>query len=142
MVQLNKTRPQIQETLAHPLSLYSTPSNPANNFASAPVAQDSFGTWGQALPTQNVAQPTTFGQSSGASLWSSQSGWNQQAPAPATQPNIWGSPAQPSAGSNSLFDAQGIWGNTSSVAGNSLTASGTGTQKKDDAFGDIWGSLK
>ena len=120
-------------------------------YGNAPVLQDSLGVWGQPQPTFNNSAPTVFGNSSGTPSWTSQQpGWNQSGPTPSMQTNIWDSttPAQATSNNNSLFDAQGIWGSTGTStssgvhnSGNaaSLTAS---TQKKDDAFSDIWGGFK
>lgn len=123
---------------------------------------------------------------SGTGVWGASSGWQGSTasvagvgatgigagvPALAAQPNIWGSPANPtpSTGSmgmglgvvpgagNGLVDTASIWGGAPAPAlgGSSAVGMGTGTGlgaqtgfgtqtnlKKDDAFGDIWSGFR
>ncbi|KAH8111426.1 putative GTPase activating protein for Arf-domain-containing protein [Phellopilus nigrolimitatus] len=129
---------------------------------------DPFAQWGQPQP-QPPAQPqvTSMMGGSGTAMWGAQSGWSDPAvQSPPAQPNVWGgfqnaastpaaAPVQSS--TQGLFETQNIWGSGVNGAGvpanggstdlfGSLTSSTTApvssTQKKDDAFGDLWGNFK
>lgn len=138
------------------LSLFSKPAAapqaaPAafGQFAAAPQAQAS--PWAQSAPVQQRAQPTSMMGDNGSGMWGASSGWGAAAPVPPAQGNVWGNPAPaqqpmhaPPAGMNDL------WGNSSSAApapvGGGLdlfsAPSAGAAPKKDDVFGDIWGSFK
>ena len=82
-------------------------------------------------------------------MWGASSGWSAPAPA-ANQSNLWGasSPAasQP-VSQQSLFNTNDIWASSGSGAasgggGGDLFGGSVGQQKKDDAFGDLWGGFK
>ncbi|PCH33158.1 ArfGap-domain-containing protein [Wolfiporia cocos MD-104 SS10] len=134
------------------LSLFSTPS-------AAPTAATAMGGFGQfaqvqntwnnfdAQPAQQPVQPVSMAGATGVGMWGASSGWNATPVAPA-QSNIWGTPAaQPAVSQQqSLFNTSDVWSSsgTTTGAGGSLFGSSltSGTQKKDDAFGDIWGGFK
>ncbi|KAE9398631.1 ArfGap-domain-containing protein [Gymnopus androsaceus JB14] len=129
------------------LSLFSTP--PAQ---SAPVMGNGFGQfsgapaqtaspWGAAqAPVQ--APVTSMMGSNGTGMWGASSGWNNAATAMPAQSNVWGSPAAaaiPQQQQPNLFaSGSDIWGD---LFGSFSTAAPV-QQKKDDAFGDIWGGFK
>ncbi|KAH9949468.1 hypothetical protein B0H21DRAFT_688323 [Amylocystis lapponica] len=133
------------------LSLYSAPA------AQAAPPQAAFGqfaqpqtAWGQfpAQPVQQAQQQTSMMGNAGVGMWGSNSGWSAPVAQPAQQ-NLWGSPAvQPAVPQQqSLFTTSDVWGAsngaTAGASGGDLFGSPlTGMQKKDDAFGDIWGGFK
>ncbi|TDL22285.1 ArfGap-domain-containing protein [Rickenella mellea] len=130
-----------------------------------PQPADPFGQWNQApASTQPQVQPpvTSLTGATGTGMWGVQSGWNA-APAPPVQANVWGSAAtsgQPSqtqsANGQSLYETSSIWGapaTSSNIGGqNTMTSNlfaspfsttpAAAPQKKDDAFGDLWGGFK
>ena len=56
------------------------------------------------------------------------------------QANIWATPA---AGAQAnLFSTSDVWGAPASAPATNGGAFGATAQKKDDAFGDIWGGFK
>ncbi|EED82874.1 predicted protein [Postia placenta Mad-698-R] len=134
------------------LSLFSTPAAQlaAPQTAPAPMAFGQFGQLTQAQTawspwdsqaTQPAAQSTNVvGHAASGSM-----GWGTTPQAPA-QPNIWGAPAaQPAVQQQSLFTTSDVWGSSggASTGGNEIFGSPLpGMQKKDDAFGDIWGGFK
>ncbi|THH04798.1 hypothetical protein EW145_g5261 [Phellinidium pouzarii] len=129
-----------------------------------PVVQDPFAQWGQPqVHAQQPQQPqaTSMIGSGGTSMWGAQSGW--AAAPPVAQPNVWGSfqdatssapAATPS--TQGLFETQNIWNSSTggaqasegtidifgSIASTGTIAPVSSTQKKDDAFGDLWGDFK
>ncbi|KAF9524664.1 hypothetical protein CPB83DRAFT_601110 [Crepidotus variabilis] len=119
-------------------------------FSSAPVAPNpgfnQQAAWTGALHVQPQQQsalpvaPTSMMGTNGVGMWGTSSGWAQ--PAAPAQPNIWNN-TQPQ---TNLFDTNSVWGGTASTgAGASQDLFSTPTapvQKKDDAFGDIWGGFK
>lgn len=114
------------------------------------------GQFGVAHPAQQpVQQPASFMGNAGVGMWGASSGWNAAAPTGMQpQSNLWGGQPQvpqqqpQAAGGTSMFNTNDIWASTGSSAGGAggvdLFGSSTlGTaQKKDDAFGDIWGGFK
>lgn len=115
--------------------------------------------WGggfAATAPQQQQQPaqTSFMGNAGVGMWGANSGWNagvQVQP----QSNLWGAsqPAQvphqqqqPQGGG--MFNTNDIWASsgTTNTAGGGVDLFGSSTasttQKKDDAFGDIWGGFK
>ncbi|KAF9448832.1 ArfGap-domain-containing protein [Macrolepiota fuliginosa MF-IS2] len=120
------------------LSLFSAaPGNSVPN----PMNQFGSGLWNTPSQPQQPAQPTSMIGSTGAGAWGTSSGWGPAATAPPAQPNVWGTATtNPPIHQDSLFNTNDVWGNTStSTAGTGLS---TTSQKKDDVFGDIWGSFK
>jgi stromal membrane-associated protein len=145
------------------LSLFSSapaaapaPSSAFGQFGAAPAQGspwDAFGAPAQAAPVP--AQQSMMG-GSGAGMWGVNSGWNAPAaPAAPAQPNIWGS-AVPATAAPGMFNTNDVWASPAQSAGapaasgagsadlfSSLAGSGSASaQKKDDAFGDIWGGFK
>ncbi|EKM75753.1 hypothetical protein AGABI1DRAFT_116220 [Agaricus bisporus var. burnettii JB137-S8] len=129
------------------LSLFSTtPANSNSNPTSNPNAMNQFGmgNWNvqpQAQQSVQPAQPTSMIGNSGIGAWGASSGW---APAPTipAQANVWGTQAGPglSPQQANLMNTNDIWGGSSVPAGGNGFSSTT--QKKDDVFGDLWGSFK
>ncbi|KAI0369863.1 ArfGap-domain-containing protein [Pilatotrama ljubarskyi] len=106
------------------------------------------GAGGSSQPQQQQAaqQQTSMMGNAGVGMWGANSGWNAAPAAAPVQPNIWASSGVP-AQQQSLFTTSDVW----STPANGTAAAGTasaglfgssGTQKKDDAFGDIWGGFK
>ncbi|KAH8101548.1 hypothetical protein BXZ70DRAFT_933821 [Cristinia sonorae] len=146
------------------LSLFSTqtaaPQTQAPGFGAATNAFGQFNAL-QTQPTQNAwgaplgataAQPTTFMGNAGVGLWGASSGWNSTPAAAQPQSNLWGS-AQPQVAQQQqpqqMFNTNDIWAsNGGAGAGGSggpdlFGSSSLGnTQKKNDAFGDLWGGFK
>lgn len=126
------------------LSLFSTP-------AAAAAVQPAFGGFAQAQPDpgwgsftssapvqpQQQPQTTSLMGNAGVGMWGANSGWN--APAAPAQSSLWGNATSaggaPQIQQQSLFSTSDVWGSTGGAAS-------TGAQKKDDAFGDIWGGFK
>jgi len=90
---------------------------------------------------------------SGVGAWGASSGWG--APAQPVVPamsnaNVWASSGTSAAPTtNSLFDTSDVWKSSGSGTGASQdlfggfsAAPAAPAQKKDDAFGDIWGGFK
>ncbi len=103
--------------------------------------------WG-ASPTGQPQQQTSMMGNAGVGMWGVNSGWSA-APAAPAQPDIWGTPGMgvgtgAGAGAQqSLFSTSDVWGAPTGTT--ATTASGFGgapAQKKDDAFGDLWGGFK
>jgi len=136
------------------LSLFST-------YTSAPAVQPAFGgfaqtqpdpVWGgfaSSTPVQPQQQPqtTSLMGNAGVGMWGASSGWN--APAAPAQPNLWanttGAGGAPQIQQQSLFTTSDVWGSTGGAGGGptgDLFGASAGAQKKDDAFGDIWGGFK
>jgi stromal membrane-associated protein len=135
---------------------------------SPPVFQPSSSHWGafnsgSAQPTQVQPQATNMMGTNGVGAWGTSSGWNSPTPAPPAQANLWEAPAtvpvqqqQPDLFGGNVWGASGGGGLGNGGLGNSgmgsggmdlwaSSANGTGIgqgQKKDDAFGDIWGGFK
>ncbi|KAI1790493.1 ArfGap-domain-containing protein [Ganoderma leucocontextum] len=124
-------------------------------------AQNQFGGFGPMPAQQNVWGATPgaagFGQAqqpqqtsmmgnAGVGMWGANSGWNAAPPAPA-QPDIWGPPSMgvgAGAGAQpSLFSTSDVWSTPAATTTTTASAfGGAGAQKKDDAFGDLWGGFK
>ncbi|KAJ3565636.1 hypothetical protein NP233_g7503 [Leucocoprinus birnbaumii] len=126
------------------MSLFSTP--PANAApAVSPMNQFNSGLWGAPSQAQQPVQPTSMIGNNGIGAWGASSGWTQAPPAIPAQPNVWGAPTATNTtaqqATNSLFDTSNVWGGSSTTANTGFTPTTT-TQKKDDVFGDIWGSFK
>lgn len=125
------------------LSLFSTnPAAPQSNMfgqiQSPTSAWDSFGV-PQAQP-----QPMSMIGTNGVGAWGTSSGWSPTAPALPTQDNLWENPTPSQQKPLDLFGSD-IWGGSSTASGSGMDSSGSGgrnSQKKDDAFGDIWGGFK
>ena len=125
--------------------------------------------FGTAQPQAQV-QPTSMMGSSGTGMWGAQSGWNgmQSTQGQQAQGQIWSQPSQPQQQqqqpfgvfssnaqqqqSTGLFGSQNVWGGGGSTSATQPNmdlfstpfSSSTAPQpvKKDDAFGDLWGSFK
>lgn len=125
--------------------------------AAAPVPAATFGQFAQApaqpgwpgAQAQAQASVTSMVGSSGVGMWGASSGWNPAQAVPA-QNTLWGSPAaQPAIQQQqNFFTTSDVWG-APTGAGAGASASGDlfrsavpAMQKKDDAFGDIWGGFK
>ena len=97
----------------------------------------------------------------GTTGWGAEGGWNPSVPAlnaaQSAQNGIWGGFTSASTGGASkpamgggLFETQNVWGapaTNGSAGGMDLFGSSAPNgqqqaQKKDDAFGDIWGGFK
>lgn len=127
------------------LSLFSAkPAAPQSNAFGQ--IQSSASPWDSCSVPQAQPQPTSMMGTSGVGAWGTSSGWGAAAPAPPAQGNLWGNPALALPTQQKQPDLFGsdIWGGSSSApgGGNLWDASGVGSQKKDDAFGDIWGGFK
>lgn len=128
------------------LSLFSAPAAPApSNFGQFAQAQTAWSAF-EAQPAQQTAQPTSMMGTTGVGMWGVSSGWTAPPVAPA-QPNLWANPAvQPVAQQQqSLFTTSDVWGSSGGAAasgGDLFGSSLPAMQKKDDAFGDIWGGFK
>ncbi|KII94451.1 hypothetical protein PLICRDRAFT_102180 [Plicaturopsis crispa FD-325 SS-3] len=141
----NASSPQPKKDVKNDiLSLFSTPA--AVPPAQAALVSDPWGQFsGASQPQAPQPQATSLIGSNGTGAWGVSSGWSAPAPQPAADP--WGSfgatpvaPQQPN-----LFGASDPWASQPSAAstGNAGPAFGGSTaQKKDDAFGDLWGSFK
>lgn len=140
------------------MSLFSTP-------APAPVVSPQFGQFQQqpspwGAPAQQYATqapPQSLMGNNGTGMWGASSGWAAPQP-PQQQSSLWGSP--PAQQQQSAFGAPqqqpnafGAVADTNSVWGGSTTggsadlfstpfAQAPAQQKKDDAFGDLWGGFK
>ncbi|KAI0358870.1 ArfGap-domain-containing protein [Trametes cingulata] len=91
-------------------------------------------------------QQTSMMGNAGVGMWGASSGWNAAPTAAPAQPNIWASSGTP-AQQQSLFSTSDVWSTpATNTAAAGTTGAGmfgsSGTQKKDDAFGDIWGGFK
>ncbi|KAH6917689.1 Smap1 protein [Coprinopsis sp. MPI-PUGE-AT-0042] len=120
------------------MSLFSAApaTTPASASFGGHFASPATASWGGGFgaPTQPPAQqqpPTSMVGTGGVGAWGASSGWNPAQPA--AQPNVWATPttapSQPAT----------VWGASSTTTSTSAAAQ---TTKKDDAFGDIWGSFK
>lgn len=139
----------------------SSPPNSAG--ASSSAAWGSFGVSAQPTHVKQQPQTTSMMGTNGVGAWGASSGWTAPAAAPPAQGNLWGAPMtapaqqqQPdlfggnvwgSSGAGGLGSGSGLgnggmdlWG--SSGGGVGTVQGAQGTQKKDDAFGDIWGGFK
>jgi len=154
------------------LSLFSTPAavtqQQVPGFAAAQNAFGQFGgvpaqmvpqvqaqaqnVWGAAQQfgaAQPAQQATSFMGNAGVGMWGATSGWNATPAAAPQQANLWGG-VQPQAQvpqQQAGFNTNDIWASggasTGGAGGVDLFGSSVQTtQKKDDAFGDIWGGFK
>ncbi|KAJ7451079.1 hypothetical protein FB451DRAFT_1101388 [Mycena latifolia] len=138
------------------LSLFSAP-------APAPAMAPQFGQFGQfqqpqqpspwGAPVQQPVQPQSMAGTNGTGMWGASSGW--AAPQPPQQPSLWGAPSPPVQQMQAPFaaaDTSNVWGGMVN-AGPAAPAMGqadlfstpfaqSAQQKKDDAFGDLWGGFK
>ncbi|KAJ7171687.1 hypothetical protein C8R43DRAFT_979062 [Mycena crocata] len=143
------------------LSLFSTPT-------AAPAMSPQYGQFtqqqqasGWGAPAQQSfqpqpSQPQSMMGNNGTGMWGASSGW--AAPQPPQQQNLWGAPSPPAqqtpfgATQQTPFaaaDTNNVWGGMVS-AGPAASADLFSTpfgqsqpaQKKDDAFGDLWGGFK
>lgn len=149
------------------LSLFSTaapaqavPQNPyaQGMFGAAPAQQQPYNpaaygaqpqaAWGQVSvqsAVQQPQQPTSMMGNAGVGMWGASSGWNASPAGVPAQQNIWGAPVGAVQQPQSLFTTSDVWGAPSGngAASGGLSGLSTGgTQKKDDAFADIWGGFK
>jgi len=135
--------------------------------AAAASSSDPWGSFGSAPAQVQQPQTTSMIGTTGAGAWGTSSGWTPPAPnvwgtaptttAPAQQQrqsdlfggNVWGSSNASGSGGlgNGAMGAMGgsggadLWG--SAVGGSGATGQwAQAAQKKDDAFGDIWGGFK
>ena len=116
-------------------------------FAQAPVQP---GWPGAQMQAQGQPGVTSMVGNNGVGMWGTSSGWNPAQALP-VQNTLWGNPAaqQTIPQQQSLFTTSDVWG---APASNGVGAGGAGgdlfgsavpaMQKKDDAFGDIWGGFK
>lgn len=117
---------------------------------SAPAAHSP---WAQAPAPQQQSQTlppfsNTTTAPSPAATWNVGHNWNN--PVPPVQQNVWGSAAPVQQPPPLLGSGSDIWGGTtnnsaSPVVNFSGSSTGTGNahaDKKEDVFGDIWGSFK
>lgn len=128
---------------------------------SQPQQQNAFGAFASAQK-QSAPQPTSMMGNSGAGMWGTSSGWT----APAAQPpqptnSLWGNPVpvptQSQSSSLDLFGGSNPWGSNAPSGGAANGSAGAvggvdlfggfggalqPAQKKDDAFGDLWGGFK
>ncbi|KAF9073995.1 hypothetical protein BDP27DRAFT_1259501 [Rhodocollybia butyracea] len=142
------------------LSLFSAPppqsasgmNSGFGQFASTPTSAAS--PWG-AAPVQAQPPVTSMMGSNGPGMWGTSSGWNNPPQVIPAQANVWGAPAAPSMQQQqpSLFaSSNDVWGNSAPMAPaasgatqdlfGSFSSAAPLQQKKDDAFGDIWGGFK
>ncbi|TRM62986.1 hypothetical protein BD626DRAFT_497202 [Schizophyllum amplum] len=121
--------------------------------AAAPAAPAAYGQIAAQNPWGAPAQPQVVqpaGMQASAGMWGASApmaggGMGAAWGAPA-QPNVWGAPApQPAPFDNSTS----VWGSAAPVAAqdpfgafNNGAAASPTQQKKDDAFGDLWGGFK
>lgn len=117
------------------LSLFSAPAA-HSPWAQAPVTQQQ----SQTLPPFSNATTTP----SSATTWNVGHNWNN--PVPPVQQNVWSS-AAPAQQPSLLDSGSDVWGgNVSNSASPSVGPFGSSTathaDKKEDVFGDIWGSFK
>ncbi|KZT09023.1 ArfGap-domain-containing protein [Laetiporus sulphureus 93-53] len=129
------------------LSLYSkatSPAVPSAAFGQFTSVQAAWGAFDVQAAQQTAASPvTSMTGTTGVGMWGTSSGWTG-APAAAAQPSIWSSPAsQPAMSQQSLFTTSDVWGSSGGgTAAEGHMFSSSVKQKKDDAFGDIWGGFK
>ena len=105
--------------------------------------------WGAspAVQQQQPQQQTSMMGNAGVGMWGASSGWNA-APAAPAQPDIWGTPSMgvgtgAGAGAQqSLFSTSDVWSTPATTATTASAFGGAPAQKKDDAFGDLWGGFK
>jgi stromal membrane-associated protein len=102
--------------------------------------------WQGTVPQQQSTASTSMIGTTGSGMWGASSGWTGPVTAVPPQPNIWNTPT-PAAQSN-IFDTNSIWGGTATsntpttTTTQDLWASSSAAPKKDEVFGDIWGSFK
>lgn len=139
------------------LSLFSAPppqSAPAigNGFGQFSGPAQTASPWGAAQAPGRVPPVTSMMGSNGTAMWGASSGWNNAATVMPTQSNVWGAPAAaaiPQQQQPNLFaSGNDIWGGSASASVapvgsqdlfGSFSTGASVQQKKDDAFGDIWG---
>ncbi|KAJ7102599.1 hypothetical protein B0H15DRAFT_898959 [Mycena belliarum] len=143
------------------LSLFAAPA-PAMSpqFGQLPQQQQT-SPWGAPVQPVQPVQPQSMAGTNGTGMWGASSGW-AAAPQLPQQQNLWGAPAvqQQSALAQhqsgfTAADSGNVWGGMASAP--APTAGGTdmfsafstpfggvqpAQQKKDDAFGDLWGGFK
>ncbi|KAJ7633700.1 hypothetical protein B0H17DRAFT_1164152 [Mycena rosella] len=136
------------------LSLFSTP-------AAAPAMSPQYGQFQQqqqqqqsspwGAPVQQMQpmqqQPQSMVGSNGTGMWGAASGW--AAPQPPPQQNLWGSPPAQQAPFAAAADTSNVWGGmvsaptaTADLFSTPFAQPAQQQQKKDDAFGDLWGGFK
>ena len=101
----------------------------------------------QGVPQQ---QPTSMMGNAGVGMWGAASGWNAAPAGMQPQANMWG--AQPQAQAlqqqsqmGGMFNTNDVWGTPAAAPGGDQAFGGfvsQAPQKKDDAFGDLWGGFK
>lgn len=116
--------------------------------------------WGDGLsgtapqPQQpQQAAPQSMMGTAGAGMWGVNSGWS--APAQPAQPNIWGNTGPSPGTQQTFFNTSDVWASNGAGASAGSTSGGADLfgsfgaapaapqqQKKDDAFGDLWGGFK
>ncbi|KAI0809121.1 hypothetical protein BC629DRAFT_1713266 [Irpex lacteus] len=164
--QQNQPKKDVKQDI---LSLFSAPpSQPSQPPTQAAQFGGATNVWGSAVPAQptqpaqtQATQPgvTSMMGNAGVGMWGASSGWNAPPAANQNQSNLWGAPA---VSQQSLFNTNDIWaggaggvggaggggggvggtgGGAGGVGGGDLFG-GSGLQKKDDAFGDLWGGFK
>lgn len=112
------------------LSLFSN-TIPAHN----PMNNSNSSLWNVSSEVQQPAQTSMIGNT-GVGAWGASSEWSASTPIIPAQPNVWNTSTNITAlQNNSLFNTSNVWGRAS-------TAPNIESQKKDDVFGDIWGSFK
>ncbi|KAJ7048615.1 hypothetical protein C8F01DRAFT_1070560 [Mycena amicta] len=129
------------------MSLFSTPAQAApaispgfGQFQQQPVAASP---WGTPVHTQQQqpVQPQSMLGSNGTGMWGASSGWAapQQQP---QQQNIWGAPATAQPSAFAAAADTNVWGAAAAGGNTDMFSAQPAQQKKDDAFGDLWGGFK
>lgn len=103
--------------------------------------------WQGNVPQQQSVPSTSMMGTTGTGMWGSSSGWTGSGSVTEPQPNIWNPPATTVQSQSNIFDTNSIWGanSTSNIMPSvpqSQWAPSNAVQKKDEAFGDIWGGFK
>ena len=138
------TQEQKKDVKQDILSLFSTPLSTSTPQFGQMANQAAY--WGGAAPPpQQQQQTTSMMGMNGTGMWGATSGW--AAPVIPAQANVWSSPSitapQQQQPNLNLFESTAAWGTTSTSAMPDLfTTPAPAVQKKDDAFGDIWGGYK
>lgn len=131
------------------LSLFSSNAVAAASAQATPTTLQNYSLNWQGVPQQQPAATTSMMGTGGTGMWGVSSGWAGSVPAVPPQPNIWNTSTPTVQSQSNIFDTNSIWGGTSASNTTTTTtrqdpwASTSNTaQKKDEVFGDIWGSFK
>ncbi|KAF7310347.1 Smap1 protein [Mycena chlorophos] len=126
------------------MSLFSTPSPavPAANAGFGQFQQPAAASpWG--APAVQPQQPQSMLGTNGTGVWGASSGWAAQQQQPVQQ-GLWGAPTitQQNAYAAAVPDTN-VWGGSAGGGADLFAAQPVQQQqKKDDAFGDLWGGFK